>query len=52
MSSDGSHPRCDRCGVLLRDIPGGYRCPSCGRVLPVTGPIQQPRFTGRSIHGG
>lgn len=52
VSADGSHPRCDRCRVLMRDIPGGYRCPSCGHVLTVTRSIQQPTFTGPAIRGG
>jgi tRNA(Ile2) C34 agmatinyltransferase TiaS len=53
---DGSQPRCEECGVLMRDIPGGWRCPACGHVdAPVVMQQQQqqlPDFDGPSIHGG
>lgn len=26
---DYQQPRCALCGVVMRDIPGGWRCPSC-----------------------
>jgi len=22
-------PKCPECGTVLRDVPGGYECPSC-----------------------
>lgn len=49
---DGQVLRCDDCGVLMRDIPGGWECPDCGHVYAPTMPIQIPRFNGPSIHGG
>lgn len=52
IDEDGSHPRCAECGVLMRDIDGGYECPACGHVYAPTMPIQIPRFNGPSIHGG
>lgn len=36
----------------MRDIPGGWECPSCGRVLAPTMPIRIPKFNGPSIRGG
>lgn len=32
---DYQQPRCSRCHVVMRDIPGGWWCPSCqaGMIL-------------------
>ena len=64
---DGEQPRCEECGVLMRDIPGGWECPACGHVLMLTMQEQEwtfpdvpdfpdfpdiPDFDGPSIHGG
>lgn len=43
MSSDGSHPRCGRCGVLMRDTPGGYRCPPRGVTAAGDGADPTPK---------
>ncbi|MET0888194.1 MAG: hypothetical protein ABWX92_17285 [Mycetocola sp.] len=50
---DALQPRCPDCGVLMRDVPDGWVCPSCGHKStadPLTGPL--PDFDGHSIHGG
>ncbi|WP_171013084.1 hypothetical protein [Microbacterium sp. 2FI] len=53
---DGAQPRCPLCGVLMRDIPGAWRCPACGHVYAPTMMQQQqqeqPEFDGPSIRGG
>lgn len=51
-TDDGAQPRCDRDGVLMRDIPGGWECPACEFVLAPTMPIRIPKFDGPSIRGG
>ena len=28
--SASEQPRCAECGVVMRGIPEGYRCPACG----------------------
>ena len=28
----GRQPRCPECKVVMRDIPGGWKCPACGHV--------------------
>jgi rRNA maturation endonuclease Nob1 len=50
---DGAQPRCSKCGVLMRDIPGGWECPACGHKY-TRQMQQQPQadFQGPSIHGG
>ena len=50
---DGAQPDCDECGVVMRDIPGGWQCPSCGAILEQVwaGPLPDS-FSGPSIHGG
>jgi rubredoxin len=50
---DAAQPRCPDCGVLTRDVPDGWVCPSCGHksyAVPLTGPM--PDFDGHSILGG
>jgi tRNA(Ile2) C34 agmatinyltransferase TiaS len=50
---DGEQPRCKRCGVVMRDIEGGWQCPSCGEVLaPVMKITMPPKFRGPAIHDG
>lgn len=29
LVEEGIHPRCPRCGIVMRDIPGGWVCPAC-----------------------
>ncbi|WP_298868016.1 hypothetical protein [uncultured Microbacterium sp.] len=45
-------PRCRDCRVVMRDSPGGWRCPACGLVIPVDQSIVVPVFSGPSIWGG
>lgn len=47
-------PRCPECGVVMRDVPGGWQCPSCGHAnFPKLDRIViPPPFRGPSIHGG
>ncbi|WP_164478100.1 TFIIB-type zinc ribbon-containing protein [Microbacterium sp. ABRD28] len=45
-------PRCPNCGVVMRDEPGAYRCPACGRVIEVADVPPAPVFDGPAIHGG
>jgi tRNA(Ile2) C34 agmatinyltransferase TiaS len=54
IEDDGAQPRCEKCGVLMRDIPGGWRCPACGHTFtPIVQQQEQPpEFTGPSIRGG
>jgi hypothetical protein len=50
---DAAQPRCPDCGVLMRDVPEGWVCPSFGhqnRADLLTDPM--PNFDGHSIHGG
>jgi hypothetical protein len=50
---DAVQPRCPDCGLLMRDAPGGWTCPSCRHNItadPLTDPM--PDFEGRGIHGG
>lgn len=50
---EGAQPRCEKCGVLMRDIPGGWECPACGhQLLPTMQISLPPKFDGPSIHGG
>jgi ribosomal protein L37AE/L43A len=51
----GAQPRCPVDGVVMRDIPGGWKCPACGYVYAPAIMQQQeqpPDFDGPSIHGG
>lgn len=45
-------PRCPTEQIIMRDIPGGWQCPSCGYALmpPMRGAV--PKFDGPSINGG
>lgn len=46
---EGEQPRCPKCGVLMRDIPGGWRCPACGYVYaPMLQQQQLTHFDGPS----
>jgi tRNA(Ile2) C34 agmatinyltransferase TiaS len=50
---DAEQPRCPECGVLMRDMPEGWVCPSCGHSItadPLTGPM--PHSDGRGVRGG
>ena len=50
---DGEQPRCQKCNVLMRDVPLGWQCPACGHELLPTAPIGlMPRFDGPSVRGG
>jgi ribosomal protein L37AE/L43A len=50
---DGAEPRCSTEGIVMRDIPGGWQCPSCGEVVaPVMQMPVPPRFHGAAIRGG
>jgi hypothetical protein len=45
---DGAQPRCEACGVGMRDVPGGWQCPACDLVLapnahPITATIHRSR---------
>lgn len=53
IDDEGAQPRCEECGVLMRDIAGGWQCPACGhQLLPTTQIPVAPRFKGPAIHGG
>lgn len=51
-----AQPRCPDCGVLMRDDPRGYKCPSCGYLEDHSAEYAQiempPEFDGPSIQGG
>jgi ribosomal protein L37AE/L43A len=50
---DGAQPRCGSDGIVMRDIDGGWRCPSCGEILAPVMPMRTPpRFNGPAILGG
>lgn len=50
---DGQVLRCDDCGVLMRDIPGGWECPACGSVVaPVVKVRIPPKFYGPTLYDG
>jgi len=38
----GEQPRCERCGTVLRDATGGYRCITCGINVLRTGGTPLP----------
>lgn len=48
---DSTQPHCPDCDVVMRDVEGGWVCPSCGH-LELAGDVDMPRFEGPSIHGG
>lgn len=48
----GAQPRCPTCGVVMRDEPGAYVCPSCGEVEAMPAVEVPPPFDGPGIHGG
>lgn len=57
MNDDGflddlaASPRCPDCVILLRDEPGGWRCPECGHWESVeAGPLNRP-FDGPALPG-
>jgi hypothetical protein len=46
-------PRCVNCGVLMRDVPGGWDCPACDHAeFPPLNRKLRPEFDGPSIRGG
>ena len=48
----GEQPRCSMDGIVMRDIPGGWACPSCGEVLAPVVPMRIPvAFSGPAIRG-
>ena len=47
-----AQPRCPHDGVVMRDVPGGYECPECGRRESVPPVPMPPEFDGPSIRGG
>lgn len=49
---DGAQPRCARDGIVMRDTPGGWECPSCGARLLTRTDGRPAEFDGPSIHGG
>lgn len=50
---EGAQLRCDACGVLMRDIPGGWECPVCGHVVaPIVQVRIPPKFYGPTIYDG
>jgi len=50
---DGAQAHCENDGIVMRDVAGGWQCPSCGWVLaPVVKMPVPPRFQGPSIRGG
>ncbi|WP_457101765.1 hypothetical protein [Microbacterium sp. P5_E9] len=50
---EGEQPRCTSDGIVMRDVPGGWACPSCEELLaPVVKMPVPPRFTGPTIRGG
>lgn len=52
MTCCGIQPTCAECGVVMRDEPGGVRCPACGDWLPSDDVTTPPAFDGPSIRGG
>ena len=48
----GEQPRCQTCGVVMRDEPGAYVCPSCGARDDVPAVELPPTFDGPGIRGG
>jgi rubrerythrin len=50
--ADAAQPACEHCGIVLRDAPSGWACPSCGLVVKHLLDTSMPTFVGPSIHGG
>lgn len=48
----GAQPRCPACGVVMRDEPGAYVCPSCDHRELVPAFAMPPGFDGPGIRGG
>lgn len=44
-------PRCPECGIVMRDVAGGWKCPECGETMTAD-VVDVPRFDGPSIRGG
>ncbi|WP_353113875.1 hypothetical protein [Microbacterium sp.] len=48
----GQSPRCPECGILLREVRGGWRCPECSHAEDAPW-VSKPDDGGApSIHGG
>ena len=52
MEDVGAQPHCPEDDIVMRDVPGGYRCPECGHVQQYRDVEMPPEFDGPSIHGG
>lgn len=48
----GAQPHCPEDDVVMRDIPGGWKCPYCGHLQMIGEVEMPPEFDGPSIHGG
>lgn len=52
----GAQPHCPDDDVVMRDVPGGWKCTECGHVEMLPQEIAEkplpPVFDGPSIHGG
>ena len=50
---DGAEPRCSNDGIVMRDVDGGWQCPSWGEVFaPIVKMPVLPHFRGPAIQGG
>lgn len=48
----GAQPRCQVCGILMRDDAGSSVCPNCGYTEPHDEVTMPPGFEGPAILGG
>jgi len=46
-----AQPHCPHDEVAMRDIPGGYECPECGRRRMVPPAPLPPEFDGPAFKG-
>lgn len=47
-----TQPHCPDDDVVMRDVPGGWRCPECGHVQQAQDVEMPPEFDGPTIQGG
>lgn len=51
-----TQPHCPNDDTVMRDVPGGWQCPTCGHLEMIPRVIADaplpPEFDGPGIHGG